>query len=335
MRTLKRFAIPVLILLIIAGYTAFYFISNRTLWNDAYVNGNTAGNLYNNGLFCEYNGTIYFSNPNDSHGLYSMNANGGDLTKLTDDIASFINADDHYVYYVRNNVNRDERFAFLHVNTNSLCRYDLKYKKVRVLDTAPSIYASLIGNYLYYIHYTTETASTLYRIKLDGSEQEQVDSNPYFTCSANGQYLYYNGIAEDHNIYQLDTSTGSINTICQGNYWMPSASNEFMFFLDCDQNYALVKLDRSSPTPTVLVNDRIEYYNVYGNTVYYQKNNLDGDAALCSIHTDGSGFTEIQAGNFTNINVTSQYVYFSEVGNEDVIYMTPTNGSGGVTIFNP
>ena len=101
MRNIRRYLILAVIILIIAGYAVFYYLSNKTQWNDTYVNGNTAGNLYNNGLFCERDGMVYFSNPNDSHYLYSMDLQTGETEKLYEDIASFINADDRYVYYVR------------------------------------------------------------------------------------------------------------------------------------------------------------------------------------------------------------------------------------------
>ncbi len=334
MKKALRIVIPVALILAAAGYGFFYYVSNKTKWNDYYVNGNTSGNLYNNGLFCEHNGKIYFSNPNDRFYLYSMNTDGSDVKKLYGDVASFINADDNYVYYVRNNVSKDWKFAFLHFNTNSLCRYDLKTGKVLILDPSPSIYASLLGNYIYYIHYDTETASTLYRVKIDGSELEQVDENPYFTCSANGQYFYYNGMKNDHNIYQMDTDTGVSQTICQGNYWMPSADNDNIYFLDCEANYSLVRLSRSQTEPVTVVSDRIESYNVYGDTIFFQRNNLNGDAALCRVGTDGSNYQVITEGNCTNINVTSDYVYFSRVGQEGTFYRMPVNG-GEITTFNP
>lgn len=330
--------IHILILLVIAlaiaGSVAYYIYAGRTVFNDSYVNGNTAGNLYNGGFFCERGDTVYFSNPNDNNYLYSMNLAGGNVQKLHADRVSYINADDRYVYYVRNNVGADDLSSALRLNANSLCRYDLKRKKVTVLDPDPSIYISLLGNYLYYIHYSTETASTLYRVKIDGSEKEQVDSNPYFTCSANGQYFYYNGIQNDHNIYQMDTATGNSQMICQGNFWMPSADNENIYFLDCGQNYALMQLGRSQSEPTVLVKDRIETYNVFGDTVYFQKNNLNGDAALCSIRTDGSDYQELLSGDYANINVTSQFIYFTSVGQDGTVYKIPTSG-GDVSVFNP
>ena len=105
--------------------------------------------------------------------------------------------------------------------------------------------------------------------------------------------------------------------------------------MDCEQNYALVRLGRSQKDPVTVVKDRIEYYNVYGDTIYFQRNNLDGDAAFCSVSTDGSNYRVIREGNYTNINVTSQNVYFSEVGKEDTIYQMPVNGSGTISVFDP
>ncbi len=67
MKKVLRILIPLILIAGIAGGAAYYKYSTRTRWNDSFVNGNTAGNLYNNGLFCEHNGTIYFSNPNDNH----------------------------------------------------------------------------------------------------------------------------------------------------------------------------------------------------------------------------------------------------------------------------
>lgn len=334
-KKLSRFLIPAVIILFIIGFAAYRYYRNRTIFNDGYVNGNSPGNLYNYGLFCEHDGTIYFSNPNDNHFLYSMNANGGNVTKLYEDVVSFINADDNYIYYVRNNASTDSTVATLSLNTNSLCRYSLKTKRVKVLDKDPSIYASLIGNYLYYIHYSTKTASTLYRVKIDGSEKEQVDKNPYFTCSANGQYFYYNGVAKDHNIYQMDTANGGSHIISEGNFWMPSADNEAIYFLDCEDNYSLVKMGRFDEAPKTIVSDRIESYNVCGDTIYFQRNNLNDDAALCSVKTDGSDYRVILEGSYSNINATSRYVYFSRTGQDNMMFQMPLNGNGSVSTFNP
>ena len=104
-------------------------------------------------------GTIYFANPSNSSKLYSMNSDGSDLTKISDDVATFINADDNYIYYVRNNPVFTEPFSFLTINTDSLCRLNHdKHKKSILLDSSASLYASLVGNKIYFsLTMTTKT----------------------------------------------------------------------------------------------------------------------------------------------------------------------------------
>ena len=211
------------------------------------MNGNTAGNLYNGGLFCEYDGTVYFSNPSDGGKLYSMSPDGSNLAKLCDDTVSYINADEHYLYYVRNNPGATgAALSFLSVNTDSLCRIDREGgdDSVLILDSAPCLYASLYGNYIYYIRYDESEGSTLYKVKIDGSGCKQVDTAPDFTCSANGEYMYYNGTDSDHYIWRLNTTDDSKGMLYGGNCYMPTVIDDTTaYFMDCDSNYAIARTD--------------------------------------------------------------------------------------------
>ena len=94
----KKF-IPILIILLV--FVVLYLLS---LWghqvkrNVGTVVGNTAGNLYNKGLFCELDGTVYFANAYDGYALYSMNSDETNLKKLKSSVSSYLNADDNYLY---------------------------------------------------------------------------------------------------------------------------------------------------------------------------------------------------------------------------------------------
>lgn len=103
MKKKTPFLVLFLLLTIAAALGIYRHLSEKTKFNETYVNGNVAGNLYNSGLFCENDGTIFFSNPADENKLYSMNSDGSNVKKLCDDTALSINADANYVYYVRNN----------------------------------------------------------------------------------------------------------------------------------------------------------------------------------------------------------------------------------------
>ncbi len=322
------------LLLCAVGTGAFFLWNSRTKFNRSYVNGNTAGNLYNTGLFCEDNGTIFFANPSDGHRLYSMGINGTDLKKLSDDVVTYINVDEHYVYYIRTNPRATHQYAFLDSATDSLCRVNRENGRSEViLDQEPSMYASLLGDYIYYVRYEKETASTLYKVKIDASGREQVSDQPFFTCSTNGQYFYHNGIASDHYIWQHDTATDTSRMIYNGNCWMPIVVGSDAYFLDCDNNYALARANLLDGSVTLLTRDRVDCYNIVDNYIFFQKND-PVSPALCRMRTDGTEYAVIAEGNYTDINATSRYVYFSDFSNGTMYYTSITPG-GMVNIFNP
>lgn len=330
----KSALIFLLILLVIAGSIGIQRYLTRTKFNDGYVNGNAYANLYNGGLFCENNGTVFFANPADHNRLYSMTPNGGNVTKLSDDIAAYINADEHYVYYVRNNASNDTAFSFLNFGNNSLCRIDRDGGSVTLLDQDPCLYSSLVGNYIYYIHYGKSDASTLYRIKINGKEREQIAKTPYLTCATEDRYIYFNGEENDHKLRQLDTETNTISVLHDCVCYEPVVMENTAYYMNAEDDYSITRLDLTTMEETTVVSDRVDCYNVYGDYIYYQKNEKDVQG-LYRCYTDGSSEELIMGGNFTAIHVTSSYVFFYDYNNDSNCYKTPTTGEVNVTPFQP
>lgn len=324
-----------LLVLAVAGGITIHQM-NRTKLNDGYVNGNTAGNLYNEGLLCEYDGIIYFANPSDGDKLYSMNRDGSNLTKLCDDVVSFINADAHYLYYIRNNPGMSGDFSYLNINTNSLCRIDRDGGKdsLLVLDTEPSLYASLVGNYIYYLHYTQADGSTLYKVKIDGSEQAQVFPSPFFTSCTSGPYIYYNGIENEHYLWRLNTTDDSKGMLYGGNCWMPIVLDDAtVYYMDCDNRYAIARADIATGDKLLLSDDRVDCYNIFGDYIYFQRNDAE-HPALCRMRTDGSEYQVLTEGIHMNILTTSDHVYFRDYHSEQT-YRAPHDNPSDIELFYP
>ncbi len=323
---LKTIIIILLLLLLGIGLYIAVSYSNRVKFNDDYVNGNTAGNLYNGGYFCEYEGTIYFANPDDENKLYSMDSNGKNIQKISNDMVGFLNVDENYIYYVRNNPRASVSFDNFSFFQNALCRLSKGGKNVEVLDEDPCNYASLCGNYIYYLHYDEQTASTLYKVKIDGTERQQILNSAIYTCSANGQYIYYNGMTTDGSLYCLDTATDHKSLVYECNSFKPIVnSRSDVYYLDVDQDNALVHVDIDAGKPVTLTDDSIDLYNVYGDTIYYQNYKDNNESALCSIKSNGTSQTLIQKGYFKNIHVTSQFVFFTDYYSDIVYYFSRSN----------
>ena len=328
----KSVIIILSILIVVIGLTILQYVSNLTHYNDTPVNGNIAGNLYNGGLFCEANGNLYFANPNDDFCLYVMPLVGGEAKKLCDDTVTFINADEHYVYYARNNRDNNTDFSFLNWSNNGLCRLDLKTNKVKILDTDPSMYVALSGNYLYYLHYDTDNATTMYRIKIDGTGKEMVENEPFYTCNMVGNKLYYNGLSRNGNIYSMNTETTSTALVYEGSCWMPIVVNGIAYYLDVSNNYCLTRTDLTTKETRPLTDERVDCFNINGEYIYYARNE---EPALCRMRIDGSSQEVVKEGIYTDIQMTTQYVYFRDFNQESLIYYTPTSGAVNINAFSP
>lgn len=333
-------AILILLCVLLAGGAAGIFIwkylDGRMQYNETYVNGNSAGNLYNGGLFCESEGKIFFSNPDDKNRLYSMDLNGGDLKKLCDDTVMFINADSHYVYYVRRNKYQKENqaFAVFSFADNSLCRISRDGGNVTILDEDPCIYATLIGNYLYYLHYDNEDATSLYKIGIDGEGKKMLSQDYMFTCSALGQYFYYDGV-HDGMLYEYDTANDTAKMVYDCQCYKPIVtSDNNVYYMDVNKNNALVHTNIQFGNPNTLTTDSIDLYNVYGSYIYYQRYDEEEGSGLCMIKNDGTEFCKLMAGNYSNIHVTSYYIYFTDYKTGQV-FSTPTANPGELSVFHP
>ena len=294
--------------------------------------GNTAGNLNNNGLFCEYNGKVYFSNAYDHGTLYVMNSDETDVKKLNDSVAKYINASESYLVYYQEAVATNDDLSTI-VQNYGIFRTDLKGKNADCIDDSVCTGLVLAGNQIYYQHYNTDKHTTLYKSDLSGKNRLEVEKaiiNPH--CVSNGT-IYFNGTDGDHYLYGLNTSTDVINTIWTGNIWNPIVSGSYVYYMDLDNHYGLSRYSLINKEVERLTNDRVDFFNLAGNMIYYQTAGKENQA-LKRMHLDGSNNEIVHEGVHTNINITSKYVYFNEFSFDIPVYHTPVNG-GPVTVFQP
>lgn len=294
--------------------------------------GNTAGNLNNNGLFCEYNGKVYFSNAYDHGTLYVMNPDETEVKKLSDSVVKYINASDSYLVYYQEAVASEDDLSTI-VQNNGIFRTDLNGKNADCIDDCVCTGLVLVGNQVYYQHYDNNKYTSLYKADLSGKNRQEVEDaiiNPHGV--SNGM-IYFNGTEEDHHLYALNTKTDVINTIWTGNIWNPVVSGNYVYYMDLSNHYGLSRYSLTNNEVERLTNDRVDFFNIAGSMIYYQtagKENL----ALKRMHLDGSNNEVVHEGAHNNINITSRYVYFNEFSFEVPVYHTPVNG-GPVRIFEP
>jgi Domain of unknown function (DUF5050) len=321
------------ILVIITALSVSYRFSNKTSFNLGNVSGNLSGNLYNNGLFCEYNGKIYFSNSYDEGNLYVMNSDGSNISKLYNDTISYINVAGKYIYYSRNNLNEDNLNAVFRANMFGVYRLNTNGKNLVILNNETSNTVSLGNNKIFYQHYDPDTALSLRSISIDGTNEKNLtrDSiNP--ACIVDGT-MYYSNVTVNYNLMSMDIESGSTALVYEGTSMNPIYDDNYVYFMDIENDYSLSRVNLSSLEKQDLGTGRVDAYNLYGNYIFFQKNDAT-NPSLCRMKLDGSEVETILSGNFSNINITSEYVYFNQFGFDTPIYKVSTSGDIDVTRFD-
>lgn len=309
------------------------FLSQRVKMNDRNIPGNTAGNLNNGGLFCESEGVVYFSNAYDSGCLYSMNPDETNMKKLTTACVSSINADSNYLYYYLDSADSGVGLGYVQ-RTYGIFRSKRNGKRAECLKRGNAITLQLCGNYIYYQYFDNDSkkGTQLFKVKIDKSEEKRIADYNINPASFHDGQIYFNGTKDNHYLYSLNTANDSISLLWEGNIWNPVYDNGYIYFMDMSNNYRLCRYSPSENVVEVLTNDRIDFFNVYGSYIYYQKSSQT-EPAFKRMYTDGSNVETIAEGVYKNINITSAYVYFTAFENDVPVYKTPTNGAIRVTTF--
>lgn len=335
MKKTQTFLILLLFIVLLGGITAVSMLTGKVQENPAGTIGNTAGNLFNDGLFCEDEGSVYFSNPYDENTLYVMNADESDVKKLTTVGAASINAAGKYIYYYQNSSGTGSGLGYT-VKTTGMYRVTKDGDKFLCLKRDPVGILNLIDNNIFYQHYSDAIGGfQLDSISIDKETEANIfESVISPACAVNG-IIYYNNPSENNYLYSYDTHTGTNSLVWEHKVFNPMYHTDgYIYFMDLDTEYQIHRYNLSTGIEEVVTTDRVETYNIGGDYIYYQKFSQT-EPALMRVQTNGSNMELVAYGNYENINVTSNYVYFSEYNSPAPIYHQSLWGPVNVTIFQP
>lgn len=325
----KRILIGIVTALLLITLFVMMLLLNRVTMNPAGTIGNTAGNLNNSGLFCEHEGTVYFANSYNRNSLYAMNSDETNIRLLSSQEVQNILAGGKYLYYFQTGSTSTSGFGQVQ-GRRSFNRCDLKGRDTTTLTTDVVVSAQLVDNYLYMLT-STSAGPSFYKIKIDKTDKTVLAALPINPACARDGVIYYNGVETDHYLYALNTANDTSSEVWAGNLWYPILWDNYVYYMDVAENYRLCRYSLSQRVIEVLTNDRVDCFNVGGGYIYYQKNSSTTPQLIC-MRTDGSNAFVVAEGNFTDINMTSQYVYFRAFDDDYTTYHSFL-GSGSYSEF--
>lgn len=334
MNKFKGLIIIIFITVIFGGLLALSAFLSKIPENPMGTVGNSGGNLYNKGLFCENEGQVFFANPYDDNSLYSMNPDESNAQKLTTVGVKSINAAGKYVYYYQDDVGKGSGLGYA-IKTTGIYRMSKNGNKIVCLKKVPALSMNLIDNYIYYQHFGDESGLTLDKISIDKSSEETALEGIMSPASAANSSIYYAHQEDNFLLYTYDTRTGMNLLLWNHKVYNPIYHTDgYIYFMDVENNYQIHRYNPATGEDQTLTYDRVENFNVYDNCIYYQQFSQTSPA-LMRMFTDGSNAEIIAYGNFENINLTSQYAYYTEYGSATPVYHQSLWGPVNPSVFMP
>ncbi len=314
----------VVVLAVLFGLT-FYTSTERIPSNPASASGNLAGNLYNGGYFCEYEGEIYYSNASDNYHLYRIKADKS-VEKENYTAVFSLNAYNGYLYYSKNSTKAGNH-AYLSGRPYGIYRINLKKDKVKCLTTQLCPYITLCGDYIVLQEYTN---SSLYfsKIQIDkkGGMNRISDVGYRIACSEDG-LIYYAEQNGNHNVYRYNPESNQTSLAYSGDCYQPICIGNMLYYIDVGDGYKLKKVLLSGGEPQIISSEHCINYNTDGNVVYFEvENSPSGAFGLYRCDVNGENLVQISDQACKNINITSEYTYFAYFLNDSIWYRVPTQG---------
>lgn len=336
LKLIRRIFIGLVIATLAIIAIIYMYSSGRTYFNEEDEIGNTTGNIYNGGLFCEQDNLIYFNNPNANGKLYRMNSDMSGMKKLSDDMSVYINADENYIYYVRaNNTRENKDDSFTKYNNTGVIRINQNGSKSMSFTSNPGAYLLLQGNFIYLQRYDVEQGLYVYRYKIDGSMERLLVKDAVKPAAVINNSLYYAGYSEDHYINALDLSSFTYRTVYDGSYLYPIFMDQYVYYIDIADDYHIYRMKQDGSEVTLLVNESCSTYNITnsGKYLYYQVDN-GKKSRICRIDLATLVSETLLDGSYKQIHVTKDYVFFRDF-NDTTTFMVYADGGPHVNTFNP
>ncbi len=277
--------------------------SNR---NDNKI-GNTSINLLNGGYFAEQAGTIFFANIDGTKIYMKPNTNDSvSIVYKTDKRISNLNVIGRYIYC-------NETAS----GTVSIVKVDRITGEGTILKTGVSSYLFVDNKYIYYSEGTSSNSS-IYKMKLDGTNNTKITDAKYSFFNVNGNNLYFIDPADKDKVMDLTTNKVSdtiivgYKTAFYGNKIFENRQygNSSFGTRPIDLYYiSEIKNEKAIKIPNT---NKVEAFTIANNRLYYSKEETTDKTNLYSCNFDGSDEKLIAeyADAIMLYDVSDGYIYY-------------------------
>ena len=273
--------------------------------------GNSISNLQNSGIATIQGNTIYYCKLGDKAGVYKIQQNGKNETKIKYTNASYLNAYKNYIYYLE----QDEDLNTFNIIKS---RKDGKEREKLVKEVDSSV-ITVADNWVYYFK-----DKVLHRIKTNGKDNMKVLDESILNYSVDGNYIYYIYNNGEKNILARKALDGTsfiklaenvskdFEIIGNNLYFVEQKYNPEEY----EYNYTLYKMKQNGKNRRQILTlpNEIKNINITKNAIYYTTQNNNSIYNLYGYEYKGQEPVLLKELNVeTKISVVGNWIFYIDL----------------------
>jgi hypothetical protein len=265
--------------------------------------GNTNGNIHNNGYVLINGDWIYYTNFDNNNYLYKKRLDGNIGQELTKHYSCQLNFIDNWIYYTKGVPGEVYK-----ININGEQNKKVIDKKVGNL--------IVINDFIFYRKSCDSDWGKLYKTDLEG-QNEQLLTNNIIEFSISDDWIYYSNRDDGASLYKMDLTGANVTKLNDQYSLFIDVASEYIYYADYADSQKLYMIKIDGTNKTILSQETCWNINIQNEYLYYRNQSQGG--RIYRMKLDGSeNMVVINIENCTEINVTDSFI----------LYRIPTSTGG-------
>lgn len=306
---MKKFALCIVPAILLA--MLLLSLSNNTnSAQEVAVLGNVPGNILNGGDVAQDEEFFYYTTSAASYresGLYKVNKESLEKTKIANGNVNNLNISGDYIYYVvgapgslwkMSKSGRLKQPVVFSQMTNVIISGGRIYYRLTLCD-GPWIKTEWLKPFL----------GSIYSCDLNGRNKKLISKDEILRFVVDGEIIYYIDHTDDYSIWKMDTSGKNREKLHSSksseiNFSVPNFDEKYLYFTADDYLY---RIDKETLEKEVLLKESFSDMIVYGDSIFFCTSDERG---IYRLSKDGKKMEHLFKGRFSGFEVAENSLFF-------------------------
>lgn len=196
-------------------------------------------------------------------------------------------------------------------------------------------FINVVSEWVYYIEASSGT-NKMYKVRSDGTSRTKLSDDISLYMVVARDWIYYMNASDQGKLYKMKLDGTSKTKLNNEIALDINVSGNWVYYItNLDSGESEIHKVRTDGTGLTMLGgaSNMAFLNVSGEYLYFETNDVDGTRGdLVKIKNDGTNHSTIDYDNTEYINVSGDWIYYSNLSDGNKLYKIKTDGTGKMKI---